>query len=77
MLKRFHFDRIKDASGVSGIGVVASGVMFDDGQIALHWEGTHASINIYHSVEDLLFVHGHQGSTQIVWDDPLEDDKKN
>ena len=70
MLRRFHFERLEDKSG---IGKVAYGVMFDDGQIALHWEGTHTSINIFKSIDDLIFVHGHQGATQIVFDDPEED----
>ena len=70
MLKRFHLERAKDISGVSGCGIVACGVMFDDGQIALHWEGQHSSINIYKSLSDLEFIHGHEGSTRIVFDDP-------
>jgi hypothetical protein len=70
MLRRFHFDRKVDCSGVSGAGDhIAFGVRFDDGQIALHWEGPHSSINIYRSIEDLLYVHGHAGATVIVWDD--------
>lgn len=69
MLKRFHLERAKDISGVSGCGTVAFGVMFCDGQIALHWEGLHSSINIYHSIDDLIHIHGHEGSTKIVWDD--------
>jgi hypothetical protein len=75
-LRRFHFERAKDISGVSGCGVVAFGAMWDDGQIALHWEGAHSSINIYHSIDDLLYVHGHEGSTKIVWDDPSETETK-
>lgn len=85
-LFKFHFERSKDISGVSGTGNVAFGVVFDDGQVALHWEGEYASINIYHSLADLLHIHGHEGSTKIVFDDPLppgfpggtvENDKKN
>lgn len=74
MIKRFHFERAKDISGISGCGKVACGVMFDDGQIALHWVGEHSSINIYRSIDDLLYVHGHNGTTKLIWDDPLIDD---
>ena len=74
MLKRFHFERKKDLSGISGIGAVAFGVMFDDGQIALHWEGNHSSINIYHSVIDLLHIHSHNGATELIWDDPISEE---
>ncbi len=76
MLRRFHFERKQDVSGISGIGSVAFGVMFHDGQIALHWEGNHSSINIYHSLEDLMFVHGHSGMTEVVWDDPPREKKE-
>ncbi len=68
--RRFHFNRIKDESGVSGVGEVAHGVMFHDGKIALHWEGEHSSINIYSNLNDCLFIHGHSGATEIIWDDP-------
>jgi hypothetical protein len=71
-LRRFHLERAKDISGVSGCGAVAFGVMFDDGQIALHWEGAHSSINIYRSLEDVEFIHSHGDCTKIVWDDPIE-----
>ena len=71
-IRRFHLERNNDLSGVSGCGTVAYGVTFCDGQIALHWQGEHSSLNIYKSVEDLLFIHGHEGATIIVWDDPEE-----
>lgn len=70
MLRRFHFERKEDISGVSGIGIVAEGVQFSDGRVALHWESKHPSINIYASIEDLKEIHGHNGATQIIWDDP-------
>ena len=71
MLRRFHFDRAKDVSGISGVGRVAEGVLITDTkECVVHWLGQHACINIYHSIDDVLFVHGHSGSTQIVWDDP-------
>lgn len=75
MLRRFHFERAKDISGISGCGKIAFGVMFDDGQIALHWEGAHSSLNIYKSINDMMFIHGHEGSTQLVWDDPLDENE--
>lgn len=71
MLKRFHLERLKDISGISGCGRIAEGVVFSDTkECVVHWLGQRPCINIYHSVEDALFIHGHSGSTQIVWDDP-------
>lgn len=73
MLKRFHLERLKDISGVSGCGRIAEGVLFTDTkECVVHWLGEHACINIYRSLSDVEWVHGHSGSTRIVWDDPEE-----
>ena len=70
-LRRFHFERKKDASGVSGCGRVAEGCLFTDtGEAVVHWLGKYGSINFYHSIEHVVAVHGHEGSTEIVFDDP-------
>lgn len=70
-LRRFHFERLEDASGVSGCGRVAEGCLFTDtGEAIVHWLGSRGSINIYHSIEDVISVHGHEGRTRIVFDDP-------
>jgi hypothetical protein len=68
-MRKFHFERNEDVSGISGCGCIAFGVIFDDGQIALHWEGAHPSINIYKSIDDLIYIHGHNGKTKIIFDD--------
>lgn len=74
-MRRFHFERLEDASGVSGCGNVAEGCIFiDTGEVIVHWLGKRSCINIYHSLEDVEFIHGHQGRTRIVFDD-LEDKK--
>lgn len=70
-LRCFHFERAKDISGVSGCGKVAEGCLFlDTGQVVVHWLGEHGSVNIYNSLEDVEYVHGHDGCTHIVFDDP-------
>lgn len=75
-LRRFHFERRKDASGVSGCGRVAEGCLFTDtGEVVVHWLGNHGSINLYRSLEDVIWVHGHQGGTEIIFDD-IEDSQK-
>ena len=76
-LRRFHFERLEDASGVSGCGKVAEGCLFTDtGEAIVHWLGKYGSINVYHSIEDVIHVHGHEGRTRIVFDDPAETAKK-
>ena len=70
-MRKFHFERLEDASGISGCGIVAEGIIFSDtGEAVVHWFGQHSSINIYHSIDDIKYIHGHNGKTKIVFDDP-------
>lgn len=70
-MRRFNLQRNEDASGVSGVGVVAQGVEFDDGSCAMRWLTATASTAVYASADDLVTIHGHEGRTQLVWIDPL------
>lgn len=77
-IRVFHLDRKEDVSGVSGVSDnIASGVVFDDGQVVIHWNTTHASIGIYKSILDLEIIHGHGGATKLVWDDVFYLEKNN
>lgn len=67
--RRFQLVRRFDPSGVSGIGVVAHGVVFGDGHVALRWLSRHPSTSLWGSLDDLLAVHGHGGSTVVAWID--------
>ena len=68
-MRSFTLVRDIDDSGVSGTGTVAEGVVFANGEAALHWLGMKSSIAIYHSVDDLIEIHGHGGHTLIQWED--------
>jgi hypothetical protein len=68
-MRRFLLDRFEDASGVSGTGFVAEGVVFTDGTVALRWTVELQSTALYDSVDDLLAIHGHDGSTHVQWVD--------
>lgn len=68
-MRRFHFNRINDASGVSGTGRVAEGVLFDSGLIALSWNSLHKCVCMYTSAAEMMAVHGHEGQTELVWID--------
>jgi hypothetical protein len=65
--RRFVLDRKEDKTGVSGTGVVAEGILFTDGTTVLRWTGEFGSVVIYRAVEDVIAVHGHRGSTELVW----------
>ncbi len=60
---------MEDVSGKSGCGIVAEGVVFMDGRVALEWYGSYSSINIYSCINDVDFLHGHGGKTKIIWED--------
>jgi len=64
-MRTFVLNRTVDISGVSGVGVVAEGVQFAGGMIALHWLSSTPSVNIYRNVEEMLHIHGHEGGTAI------------
>lgn len=70
--RRFLFRRDEDESGISGTGYVAEGVQFTDGRCAVRWRTDRASVAVYDSIEDVEFIHGHNGKTSIVWIDGPE-----
>lgn len=69
MTRRFLLVRHADPTGISGTGVVAHGVLFKDGAVALRWFGPCASTTLWESVDDLIAIHGHSGATTIRWVD--------
>lgn len=68
-MRLFQLHRDRDASGVSGVGIVAEGVEFKSGECALHWLSNTPCIGLYPSIEDLKKIHGHEGMTRVVWVD--------
>jgi hypothetical protein len=66
--RRFELVRHTDVSGVSGTGVVAEGIEWSDGTVALRWGGRFPTTTIWqHGIDAVLTVHGHQGATTIRW----------
>lgn len=65
-MRTFELHRIEDESGVSGTGIVAEGVEFDDGSCALRWKTEHKSTAVYESMRTLEKIHGHNGKTKVV-----------
>jgi hypothetical protein len=50
-MRTFYLHRIADESGVSGTGLVAQGVEFDNGKCALTWLLEVSSVVIYEKIE--------------------------
>lgn len=65
MLRQFILVRHKDVTGTSGRGIVAEGVVFEDGQAVLKWLRKPYSLGVYPSLKNLIDVHGHEGNTQV------------
>jgi hypothetical protein len=65
-MKTFELHRDEDATGVSGTGIVAQGVEFDDGTCAIRWIKDRHSTGLYSSMRDVRAIHCHGGTTRIV-----------
>lgn len=69
--RRFQMVRTIDETGISGTGIVATGVEFPDGVCVLHWNTNVNSTTVFQNVGDLLSLHGHNGATGLFYlDDP-------
>lgn len=68
-MRAFLLYRHEDETGISGTGVVAEGVEFTDGRVALRWcvPDSPAFTNSGDSVADVRRIHGHGGRTEVVW----------
>jgi hypothetical protein len=64
--------RDEDMTGVSGTGVVAEGVEFTDEVVVLRWVGKYPTSVVWHDggLESVRKIHGHDGKTRIVFDEP-------
>lgn len=67
-MRRFELHRVEDKTGVSGTGVIAEGLEFSDGHACLRWKTQYRSTTIYDSMKDVEAIHGHGGTTKIVWE---------
>lgn len=67
-IRAFHLHRLLDDSRTSGVGVVAEGVVFRDGTVALRWFGDHPSTGLYQCLADVVRIHGHSGHTLVEMD---------
>lgn len=63
----FELVRQVDPTGVSGCGVVAEGVQFTSGKVALNWRSEVPSTVVYDDIDDVRLVHGHSGASELRW----------
>lgn len=69
--RAFVLQRDIDETGVSGTGIVAEGVCFSDGTVALRWTSAWPTSVVFHDrgMESVEAIHGHGGKTRIVWEE--------
>lgn len=69
-MRAFRLVRDTDVSGVSGTGVVAEGVEFSSGVVALTWLSDWPTSVVFHDrgMASVEAIHGHSGATRIVFD---------
>lgn len=68
-MRRFKLHRDEDETGVSGTGVVAEGVEFTCGKVAMTWLSEYGCVNVYDNIKVVQALHGHGGKTRIVFVD--------
>ena len=61
----FELIRTEDPTGVSGTGVIAEGVEWEDGTATLRWMGRIKSTVHFDRLADVIAIHGHGGSTRV------------
>jgi hypothetical protein len=64
-MRRFRMLRRIDETGVSGVGHVADGVLFDDGTVCLRWRTKTPGTTTFASLEHAKAVHGHDRKTEF------------
>lgn len=70
-MKLFVIKRIEDNTGLSGTGIVADGVEFDDGQVVLKWRGEISTIVIHKNLENVKKLSCSHSKSEIVFMIPL------
>ena len=69
-IKKFYLERHEDASGVSGTGIVAVGVLLPSGKAVMEWLSKWKTITVFESIDQVRRIHGHGGRTVLRWGTP-------
>jgi len=65
-MRKFYLLRHEDVNGHSGTGVVAEGVIFDDGTGAFTWLTPMKTVTTFWKMADICKMHGHNGRTEVI-----------
>jgi len=75
-MKTFYLLRHEDIHNNSGCGVVAEGVIFDNGQAAMTWLTEYNTVTVFAKIADVKKLHGHEGKTEVIIENVKKDAKK-
>ncbi|HEX8185125.1 MAG TPA: hypothetical protein VF747_10250 [Blastocatellia bacterium] len=70
-MRRFYLVRSDDVSGVSGLGVVAEGVVFGDGSVEMRWRTEFGGRESWPNIKKCVQCHAHGNRTKLVWVDEV------
>jgi hypothetical protein len=56
-----------------GLGVVAEGVEFSNGKVALCWMSEPGSVAVFDSLDELKEIHGHGGKSRVMMRQDADD----
>ena len=65
-MKTFYLLRHEDVSGTSGAGVVAEGVIFDNGMVAMTWLSKFKTVTMFPDIRTVDKIHSHEGKTELI-----------
>jgi hypothetical protein len=74
-MKTFYLYRREDLHGHSGLGVVAEGVIFDNGMACMTWLSEWATMTMFPNIQTVARLHSHEGRTLVVVEGRKKDAK--
>jgi len=72
-MKYFVLERFEDVSGISGLGIIAEGIIFSDGTVAYRWLSDIATTVLADNIDIVEKLHGHDGKTALRYISSFED----
>jgi hypothetical protein len=58
--------RHEDVTGSSGTGIVAEGVIFDNGMCSMCWLSEISTVTVFPKITAVKKLHGHAGKTEVI-----------
>lgn len=76
-MRKFYLLRHEDVHNNSGTGVVAQGVIFDQGMGAMTWLTDEPTVTTFvRGIRGVKKLHGHDGKTEVIIEGVKKDAKK-